>query len=200
METIDAQQELAFIKKIMADSRKSAICNGKAFILWGILVTIGLLGTYFSIINNSQSIMHWLWPTIIGLGWIITIAMESKTAKKSRTKTFAAKILAYVWIGSGIAMTIIGFVGSVSGAFNGLYINPLISNVMAVGFLITGVLYGKTWVSLVSLGWWAGAIVMFFWTGLYTFLLMSTMIILFLVIPGVLMFKQYKKELIAEQI
>lgn len=198
METIDAKQELAFIKKIMADTRKSVICNGKAFILWGILVTVGLLGTYFSIISNSQTTMNWLWPLIIGLGWVITIVMESRDAKKSTTKTFAAKILAYVWIGSGIAMTIIGFVGSISGAFNGLYINPLISNILAVGFLITGVLYGKTWVSLISLGWWAGAIVMFLWTGLYTFLLMSAMMILFLVIPGVFMFKQYKKELIAE--
>lgn len=198
METIDAKQELAFIKKIMADSRKSAICNGKAFILWGILVTIGLLGTYFSIINNSQSTINWLWLLIIVLGWVITIVMESRDAKKAKTKTFAAKILAYVWIGSGIAMTIIGFVGLISGAFSALYINPLISNILAVGFLITGVLYGKTWVSLISLGWWAGAIVMFFWTGLYTFLLMSAMVILFLVIPGVFMFKQYKKELIAE--
>ncbi|HED07124.1 MAG TPA: hypothetical protein ENI57_03310 [Ignavibacteria bacterium] len=198
METIDAQQELVFIKKIMTDSRKSAICNGKAFILWGILVTIGLLVTYFSIINHNLSVMNWLWPSLIGLGWIITIVMESKAAIKSRTKTFAAKILAYVWIGSGIAMTIIGFVGSVSGAFSGLYINPLISNILAVGFLITGILYGKTWVSLISLGWWVGAIVMFLWTGLYTFLLMSAMMILFLVIPGVFMFKQYKKELIAE--
>ncbi len=198
METIDAQQELAFIKKIMADSRKSAICNGKAFILWGMLVTVGLLGTYFSIINNNPSVMNWLWPSLIGLGWIITIVMESKAAIKSRTKTFAAKILAYVWIGSGIAMTIIGFVGSVSGAFGGLYINPLISNILGIGFLITGVLYGKTWVSLISLGWWAGAVVMFIWIGLYTFILMSAMMILFLVLPGVFMFKDYKKELSGE--
>jgi len=196
METRDAQQELAFIKKIMADSRKSVICNGKTFILWGILVTIGLIGSYYSITNNVQNMMNWMWPLLMGLGWVITIVTESRDAKNAKTKTFAAKILAAVWIGCGIAMTMIGFVGSISGAYNPLYINPLISNIMAVGFLITGILYGKTWVSLISLGWWAGAIVMFFWTGLYTFLLMSAMMIFFLVIPGVFMFKQFQKEII----
>lgn len=198
MEIINAQKELVFIKKIMADSRRSVICNGKTFMLWGLLVAIGQIGTYYFLTSNQQLTMNWLWPSLIGIGWIATFVMEKRDAKKLKAKTFTAKILTYVWISYGIAMTMIGFTGSISGAYNGLYINPLISNVMGVGFLITGILYGKNWVSIVSIGWWVGAIVMFFWSGLYTFLLMSGMMILFLVIPGVFMNKENKKGIITE--
>ena len=51
MDEITAQQEIAFIKKVMQDSRKIIYTGGSEFIFWGIIIVICLLHTYFSYYN-----------------------------------------------------------------------------------------------------------------------------------------------------
>ncbi|MCH9029350.1 MAG: hypothetical protein IH819_06985 [Bacteroidetes bacterium] len=194
MTDLDAQQELAFIKKVMTDSRKILIDDGKATIFWGILISFGLLITYLSIAQRWESSLSWFWPALIGFGWIYTIVTEIRHERKRKVKTFAGKIVGAVWISFGISATILGFVGTVSGAYHGVIISPLISVLLGTAFLVSGLLYGKSWVSYLSVGWWGGAIMMFFMQNLETLLIMISMLILFQVIPGIILYREFKKE------
>jgi len=76
MTDLDAQQELAFIKKVMEDSRRIICNNGQSFILWGILISVGMLVTYLKIAQNWDVSLGWFWPALIAFGWIITFVME----------------------------------------------------------------------------------------------------------------------------
>ena len=194
MTDLDAQQELAFIKKVMTDSRKILVDDGKATIFWGLLISFGLLITYLSIAQRWESSLSWFWPALIGFGWIYTIVTEIRHERKRKVKTFAGKIVGAVWISFGISATILGFVGTVSGAYHGVIISPLISVLLGTAFLVSGLLYGKSWVSYLSVGWWGGAIMMFFMQNLETLLIMISMLILFQVIPGIILYREFKKE------
>ena len=110
MTDLDAQQELAFIKKVMTDSRKILIDDGKGTIFWGLLISFGLLITYLSVVQNWETLLSWFWPVLIAFGWIYTIVTEIRHERKRRVKTFAGKIMAAVWIAFGISATILGFV------------------------------------------------------------------------------------------
>ncbi len=162
MTDLDAQQELTFIKKVMTDSRKILIDDGKGTIFWGLLISLGLLITYLSVVQNWEAFLSWFWPVLIAFGWIYTIVTEMRHERKRRVKTFAGKIMGAVWIAFGISATILGFVGTVSGAYHSVIISPLIAVLLGTGYLVSGLLYGKSWVSYLSIAWWGGAIVMFF--------------------------------------
>ena len=194
MTDLDAQQELAFIKKVMTDSRKILIDDGKGTIFWGLLISFGLLITYLSVAQRWESTLSWFWPALIGFGWIYTIVTEIRHERKRRAITFAGKIVGAVWIAFGISATIIGFVGTVSGAYHSVIISPLIAVLLGNAFLVSGLLYGKSWVSYLSIGWWGGAIIMFFMQNLETLLIMIGMMILFQVIPGIILYREFKKE------
>ncbi len=194
MTDIDAQQELAFIKKVMKDSRKILIDDFKGTIFWGILISFGLLITYLSVAQRWESTLSWFWPALIGFGWIYTIVTEIRRERKRRVKTFAGKIMGAVWIAFGISATILGFVGTVMGAYHGVIISPLIAVLLGTGYFVCGVLYGKSWVSYLSIGWWGGAIVMFYMQNLETLLIMIGMLILLQIIPGIIFYREFKKE------
>ena len=194
MTEIDAQQELAFIKKVMSDSRKILLDDGKGFIFWGILVTIGLMVTYLSVSGRWQVSLGWFWPALVAIGWIYTIVTEIRRERRSKTSTFAGKVLGGLWLAVGISATILGFVGSLSGAYHGVFISPLISIVLGIGYLLSGILYGKNWLALLSIGWWLGSIIMFFMQNLEVILVMIGMMIILQIIPGIILFYEFNRE------
>ena len=50
----DPSQELAFIRKIMAESRRALAEDGKPYIAWGIIVALGMTDTYLSALMNRD--------------------------------------------------------------------------------------------------------------------------------------------------
>ncbi len=195
MTNSSAQEDLAYIKQIMLDSRRIVCDDGMNFLFWGMVVVIGQILTFLKIYFTWEVSLAWLWPVLIGTGWIFTIVYEWRRGKRARIKSFAGKILASVWIASGIAMTTVGFVGTVSGAYKGVFVNPLICCILGVAYFVSGAVYGRKWVSLLSIGWWLGAITMFIWPYLYTLLLMATMMVILQTIPGFILYKASKREL-----
>ncbi|MFH0735887.1 MAG: hypothetical protein V1773_14695 [bacterium] len=196
MNNIEPMDELLFIKKIMTDSQRIMFEDGHSFIFWGIIVTIGQIITYL-VYSYHIFIEHfvWVWPILIGFGWVYTILINYKKYGKSRTHTFAGKIMGALWRAVGFSAMILGFVPSLAGAIHGIYINPLISAILGLAFYVTGYLYGKKWVSTLAYGWWIGSIYMFIFPYLYSLLIMSGMVICLQIIPGLYLRNQYKRNI-----
>lgn len=195
METKQAEAEITEIKKIMEDSRRIMVDDGSGFILWGLLVAAGLIFTYLSVLEYiAWSISSVAWFVLIGLGWLITIIQIRKEKKVRKVVTFAEKTAGAIWGAAGITMTIIGFVGSYSGLVKGLGISPLMCCVLAAAFFVSGVIYSDKSFRYLSFGWWAGALVMFFWRSPHTLLLFALMMIFMQALPGFLIYRKWKKE------
>lgn len=195
MDEQKAIEDLSYIKRIMEDSRKTFVDNGIGYIAWGVIIVLGLLSSYLMLNYKVKALFGYNWVMLVVIGWIFSFWRGAKRKKNSRAKSFAGKIIASVWLSSGIAMSIVGFIGTTSGAINGLYVSPIISIILGIAYFISGVVYGNIWISLLSIGWWGGAILMLFWPGTQIFLIMSIMMILFQIVPGIILYLNTKKAL-----
>ncbi len=194
MDSISAQEELSFIKKIIEDSKRILIIDGKSFIFWGIIGSIGLLATYFLIITENYFLINWAWVIVIGFGSLYTVLYYSKKAKIYKSRTFAGKIMNSIWMAMGIAATILGFAGGMSGAIHGIFISPSISTVVGVAYFISGIVYDSKWMTALSAGWWIGAVIMFLFPGMHSILIMAGMMIAFQIAPGLVLYRKYSAE------
>ena len=189
-----AMDELQFIKKIIEDSKASIVYNGKDYIVWGSLVTLGLLLDYSAYVFKLNINFILLLSVIIGLGWIFSFFSYKKRKIECTPKTFSGKILGGVWLATGTAMTIVGFIGIPSGAVPGQSVSAVLSIFLGMAFMIAGFIHNETWMKYLSLGWWIGAVYMFYFPGIHTIFVMALMLLCFQVIPGTYFYQKYKKE------
>ena len=195
MESKQAELELSVIKKIMEDSRNIALNNGWHYILWGAVVSCALIANYIMALmrveNNSIGLM---WFVLMISTAIAGSIYERRVSKRRPVQTFAGKLLSSLWFAGGIAMFIFGFAGTVSGAYNPVYVCSVISTVLGVTYFVSGEIQQIKWLKWLSLGWWAGAVYTFFFGSVHTLLIFAFMLIFFQVIPGIVLNRKYKKE------
>lgn len=188
-----AAEELAFIKNIINESRKSFALNGKPYIFWGILIVMGLGLEYLRGIDVFDfKYMFFVWIVLVGIGWGYAYIDSRKHKKKSKFYSLADRLIGGVWLASGISMTIVGLLATISGAINGVYVSPVISLILAIAYFVTGIVYDYNWQRNLSIGWWAGAIYMFFFPGEHTTLIMAIMMILLQIVPGIILLNKVK--------
>lgn len=198
MEEKNLQNEIDFIKKIMNDSRVVIVDDGKDFIFWGIIVTIGLVLTYIAIVTGWAEYDIFVWLTLVAVGWAFSILRHFKAGSKRRASSLAGKMLGGIWASTGIASTIFGFVGPIAGAYHPAMISPMISMVLGCAFFTSGIIYGKKWLSGLAAGWWTGAIFIFFFPYAYSLLVMAGMMLFLQITPGIILFRKSKAQFLKE--
>lgn len=91
-------------------------------------------------------------------------------------------------------MFMFGFIGTLSGAYNPVYICPIISTLLGVSYFTSGEIQQIKWLKFISFGWWAGATYTFLFASIHTLIIFAGMMICFQVIPGIILNNKYKKE------
>ncbi len=195
MDTRQAESELALIKQMMLDSRRVIADNGWHYTFWGVVVTITLTANYIMALQNVPM-------KNAGLMWFITMVSAAiidgiigrRESRKRRVKTFAGQLLSSLWLASGISMFMLGFIGTLTGAYNPIYICSLISIVLGVAYFTSGSIQQIKWLKMLSLGWWAGAAYTFVFPSVHTLLIFAIMMVCFQVIPGMILYKRWKNS------
>jgi hypothetical protein len=193
MDEKTAIDELQFIKKVIEDSRKSITYNGMDYIFWGIIVIVGMLIQYFALLRHNYFNFFWIWAVLIPIGWVFSF-YNARSKKEKLPRTFSGRIISAVWGATGIGMTLLGFIGTMSGGINGEFVSPILSVVLGTGYYITGKIVEAKWVSNIAFCWWIGGIVMFYYHGVHSILIMALMMLFFQTVPGVIIYRKYKKE------
>ena len=196
MESKQAELELSLIKKMMDDTRKINIDNGIHYIFWGILIAVALFLNYLIIkLNFYPKYAGFVWLVLMVSGAVADIFIGKYQSKRSSVSTYAGRLMSSLWFASGVAMFIYGFVGSFSGAYNPIFICPIIATSLGISYFTSGSIQQLGWLKSVSYGWWAGAIVMFVFPGIHTLLVFAMMIILLQIVPGIVLNKRSKELL-----
>lgn len=199
METNQAISELSVIRKIMEDSRKLNVDNGIHYIFWGVLVTLALLINYFMLLTKTAvSYIGFVWLVLMLLGVIIDVIIGKRQYQKSKVDTFAGKLLASLWLASGISMFVFGFIGTITKAYNPVFICPIISTSLGISYFTSGAIQRINWLRNISMGWWIGGIFLFIFPSIHTLLIFALMLIFFQIIPGIILNKKSRQELITE--
>ncbi len=191
-----AEEEISVIKQIMDDSRKAVVENGWHYIYWGSIVTAAIIVNYLMVIYGvSMYAQGMLWFFSMPAAAIVEGIIERKREKHEKVKTFAGKLINSLWTGAGVCMFILGFAGTVSGAYSANMIFPLISIVLGSAYLISGVIQQVKWLSAISIFWWGGAVVLLLLPGMHSMLFFAGMLVCFQIVPGVLLYIKSKREL-----
>ncbi|MBK8549817.1 MAG: hypothetical protein IPL53_01665 [Ignavibacteria bacterium] len=195
METRQAESELSIIKKIMEDSRRINIDNGIHYIFWGVLITIALLINYVMLLTKaSVNYIGLMWLILMVSGAIIDGFIGKRQSNKSPAHTFTSKILGSLWFASGISMFMFGFIGTVTKAYNPVFICPIIATSLGISYFTSGVIQQINWLRNISFGWWIGAVVLFIFPSIHTLLIFAIMIVCLQLIPGIILNRISKKE------
>lgn len=198
MESKQAQLELTVIKKIMEDSRRINLDNGIHYIFWGILVTIALLINYILLLTKSNgNYIGMMWFILMITGAIIDGIIGKRQSKNAKVHTYAGNILGSLWLASGIAMFMFGFIGTITKAYNPVFISPIISVSLGISYFTSGAIQQINWLRNISFGWWIGAIYMFIFPSIHTLLIFAIMMICLQILPGIILNKK-SKEYISE--
>ena len=199
MNTAQSETELSVIKKIMDDSRNIISDNGWHYILWGVSVTGALIANYIMALTGvSFNLQGMMWFILMISTWIAESIIERVKDKKKKERTFAGKLLGSLWFAAGIAMFTFGFVGTITHAYNAIFICPIISTVLGMTYITSGAIQQIRWLQLLSIGWWSGAIYTFFFPGIHTLLIFAIMMLSFQVVPGIILYRKWKRNPVTE--
>jgi hypothetical protein len=199
-QTLRPEDELQYIRKIIADSRAAFVEDGKPYIVWGLLVAIGMTITYISALTNHDLYTGFIWIglTLLGYAYIIYY-VRKKRKQEPRVRNVLDRIQGSIWgaCGGTIGLVIIIIMGN--STVNGTWIiAPLllcfiVSAILGIAYFLSGVVNDLKWLRNVGFAWWAGSIIMCFWQSVHVLGLYALMMVLFQVIPGIILQRRYKR-------
>ena len=190
-----AEEDLALIRRLMEQSRGTVEAAGPHFVIWGVLITLALVGSYANAVGAVELDELWLWTGTVGIGWLASLFVGTRTARRSAVRGVGGRIMAAIWIGTGIALTLLGFVGAPVQAFTeaGALLGAMSACIGAACFASAAV-QSSSGFRVLAAGWWLGAAAMFVWEGLVAVLLMAGLMVALHLVPGVWLILRSRQE------
>jgi hypothetical protein len=142
-----------------------------------------------------------VWLGLSAVGWLYIALYKRDLDTKSSNRTFAGKMIGTLWGATGIAISLLVFMTMITRVIgteeivSPLALCPLVSLMIGAAYFISGVIYGLPWVRNLSIAWWAGAVGMFLWPSVHILGLYCLLIVAFQIIPGIILYRNSKKEL-----
>jgi hypothetical protein len=182
----EASEDLAFIKKIMTESRQLFIEDGRYNIIWGLL-SIAFTGLSYLFANlGIAHLIPYLWGIPFG-GLGIGMNIYARFSMKKSARSLAGNFISAIWL--CVTLLTFALVGNlaVSGRFALSPMMGLVSIALAVGFTLSAFVTQSKILGALAFPWWLGGILLPLSPGYTAPLFMAAMILLFQVIPGFIM-------------
>ena len=188
---LSQEKSLEIIQQMIQKAKTNFTDNGFGWLLWGSLIFISSVATFFLIESDSRNIfMAW---NIFGGFAIVLIAYGILKPKKQGAKSYVSDLLRYVDIGFMVCLFIIIFSMNVSVSANEGFGYLL----MLYGFLMliqSGALKFKPLLVGAVVNW-IGAIGIFLNPVFkYDMLITAAAVFIGYIIPGLILRAQFKKE------
>jgi hypothetical protein len=174
----ELHEDLAFVRAVVEDSRRAVQVDAWPLLAWGLLTVAGVILVYLWPSLDSV----WLWLVVIGLAWVLTGVRVAGSGSEKPAR-LATRALSSLWFGLLTAMTLIGFVGSFSGALPTATITPIVAAIFGAGYLASSALLDWRALSVLAAVWWAGAVVLLLIADPYRLALFGGLVLVLLVLP-----------------
>ena len=189
-----AAEDLAYIRRIMEETHHAVAMRGDGFIIWSIIVLVGLLGDWLIPMRYPGWAVGILWAGLITIGWLLTWLRFRRSRSSAHVASPATRLLGAVWLACTIALVIIFFIGISVGIIPTPATNGIVATVVGIGVFLSGLLMGTRWITNLAFGWWVGAVAEFIWHGPISLLIMAILIVAFYLIPGFILNRQVQKR------
>ena len=200
---LNPEKSLQIISEAVRRSRREFEKNaGTPLIIWGMSILLLSLVVWLVWKSTDNPAWNFLWFSTIIL-WIVFSIIDKKKEKKVKTKNFLGEIIGYVWISYGIFAIGLSAVSCFifSSNFNlniylsSVFLVPIIGILLGFSAMITGLLVKNLWIVIAGIINGLGSpIASGFLDGADTTLLISIASLITLLIPGIILNLQSRKE------
>jgi len=192
MQTESAREELAYLRQLIEDTRQATYVSGQYFIVWGVVVGLGLVATWLGLRGELPVSIFLAWVICMAAGGLGTFLLV-RAEQRQPVQTHASHVIGMVWMTMGISMMVLFFAGAATGRVDGHLMLPLSCLLIAGPFYVTGLLSRLRWMQFLAFAWWVGAAVMFLWPGMYNLLMMGALLFALYVVPGVILIRMNQR-------
>ena len=187
MTDTQAQQDLAFIRQIMDESRSFATIGGNHFIIWGSALALALFATWLAATGHAALSPMLIWLIAVGGGWLGTGDLIARQRRFASVAHPSGRMIRGAWMALGIAMTLTFFLGTWNGTIALAAIPGLSAAFTGVGIYVNGLLARIGWLRNLAVVWWLSAAAMLQWPGNYTYALLAVLMVALYVVPGIVL-------------
>ena len=187
---LSKEKSLEIIHQMINQAKTNITDNGLSWLLWGIMIFLASLSTYFFLYIGSDNIfLGW---NIFGIVTIILLLYDIFRPKKKLVSTYVSDLMKLVDIGFIICLFTIIFSINVAVGANGGF--GFFLMIFAFMMLIKGGAIKSRSLMIGAVVNWAGAIAMFINKEFkYDMLIMAAAVLIGYIIPGILLWRQYRK-------
>ena len=182
-----AGEDLAAIRHLMESAQETVAINGWKLVLWGGLISAAEAVSYWTPSGGPPVPLWQVWGVAVGLGWAISISVRRRRLKRAAVNSLANRILAAIWVGCGLGLTLLGFCGRWSGTLTGPATPGVMSVVIGTAFFASSSFCNRALFRGLAIVWWALGGTMLVWSRHINDLLMCAGLLLFMVLPGLLL-------------
>ena len=184
------QQSLEIIQQMINQAKTNITDNGLGWLLWGTMIFLASLSTYFFIYIDAANI--YLGWNIFGIFTIVMLTYDIFKPKKKKVRTYVSDLLRLVDIGFTISLFTVIFAINFAVSANGGF--GFFLMIFAFLMLIKGGAVKSRSLMIGAAVNWAGAIAMFLNKDFkYDMLIMAGAVLIGYIIPGLLLWMKYKK-------
>ena len=188
---LSKEKSLEIIHQMINQAKTNITDNGLSWLLWGIMIFLASLSTYFFLYIGSDNIfLGW---NIFGIVTIILLLYDIFRPKKKLVSTYVSDLMKLVDIGFIICLFTIIFSINVAVGANGGF--GFFLMIFAFMMLIKGGAIKSRSLMIGAVVNWAGAIAIFINKEFkYDMLIMAAAVLIGYIIPGLILWTQYKRS------
>lgn len=186
----DPQEDLAYIRQVMEQTRRFTLVSGSYMIVWGVLISLGLVCDLWQLQTGRRLPDGLIWLGLIAVGWAATFWLKRRESRYEPVASYAGRLIGLIWLACGVAMTTAFTIGTMTGAIPGSADGGLMALFCGIGVLMTGVLTDMRWFRNLALAWWLGAVAMLVWHGVPAMWISIVLLLGLFALPGVILNRQ----------
>lgn len=187
MTETQAAEDLAFIRKIMDESRSFAEVGGQYFVIWGMATGTAMLLTWAMVqglVPGSAAAIYGLWVVALFAATGLSIWRGREERREPVVHPVNRQIGA-VWFAIGMPMMLLFFVGQPYGLVKAFAIPSTAAALLGSGIYLTGSLAKINWLRNLAVVWWLASIGLMLVRGPAVFLCYAILIFALYVVPGI---------------
>ncbi len=197
MDQNQIQEDVLYIKKMIEANRRSLVDNGLSYIINGIIISIGVPLSIYMGFSGLDSYIPYFWLFLIVLMVTVNLIAAKKIEKKHKIKTFGSEVFQYVWGACGLSLVILFILSFTSTGMSSPAFITSCASILAIGYLLTGVINDLKFMKILSLLWWFTAIIAGVWEYFGDLnqlpIFFAFMVILLQLIPASIIYRKWKR-------
>jgi len=189
-----AREDIQIIRTMLEKTKKTTAESGTIFIVWGILITLALIGNYVLAFLKKYE-WEWInWVVFTAIGWIYSALYGMRKERREPVRTYAQTTARHLYIACGVGFLLVALVLPRLGIYSYEAITVLVAAVTGILFFVMGGIFEWTLLKALGAFWWAGAVVISFFEGLDRTLAYTLFFVAGYLIPSFVFRAKYRRE------